>query len=135
MNGARNTERVEEVRNRSSRKKLSFMTSRASYSQAVLCSSGSGSLPLPSDDNFAPPTRRRRSSSRRFAAVCRLPTAMTHFDEDTHRHSRLSIDKKETGRTLHLRPNFYVLLEFVFPRHGFRRIVHVFSEFINRRRG
>lgn len=38
------------------------------------------------------------TSSRRFAAVCRLPTAMTHFDEDTHRRSRLSIDKRETGR-------------------------------------
>lgn len=61
------------------------------------------SLLLPSDDNFAPPTHvvvGRRSSSRRFAAVCRLPTAMTHFYEDTRRYSRLLIDKKETGRTL-----------------------------------
>jgi len=104
-NGARNTEYIEEVGNRSL---LPFTTSRSFYSLAVLCSSDLGRYPcLPMTTSLHPHT----SSSRHFAAVYRLPTAMTHF-EDIHRHSRLPGDKKETERA---RPNTYVALASAFP--------------------
>jgi len=97
----------------------------APSTRTVLCSSDLGRYPCLLMTTSLHPHTRRWSSSRHFAAVYRLPTAMTHF-EDTHRHSRLPGDKKETGRAA-LTDSAQLYTKY--------RSTCVFSEFINRHRG
>lgn len=124
MNGARDTERVLK-RSGTDRRGRSFPLRSPAPPTRSLCSSlrRPRSLPLPPDDNFAPThTCRRRSSSRRFADVCRRRWPTSTRILIAIQGCRL-IRKKQDTRRVSDRIR-YIALASAFPHETWFRTVH-----------